>query len=70
LISGRKPVEQRSLYVIIAVLTALVAALAGSLVAVVEGGRPTVALKTGVVAFAAALTLALGVMASLGVVGP
>ncbi|MEU6817844.1 MULTISPECIES: hypothetical protein [Streptomyces] len=55
---------------IIAVLTALVAALAGSLVAVVEGGRLTVAFKTGVVAFAAALTLALGVMASLGVVGP
>ncbi|MFK0181575.1 hypothetical protein ACIQVR_37070 [Streptomyces xanthochromogenes] len=62
--------EQRSLYVIIAVLTALVAALASSLVAVVEGGRLTVAFKTGVVAFAAALTLTLGVMASLGVVGP
>lgn len=61
--------EQRSLYVIIALLTAMVAALTGSLVAVVEGGRPTVALKTGVVAFAAALTLVLAVMASLGVVG-
>jgi hypothetical protein len=58
------------MYVIIAVLVALVAALAGSLVAIVEGGRLTVAFKTGVVAFAAALTLALGVMASLGVVGP
>lgn len=62
--------EQRSLYVIIAVLTALVAALAGSLVAIVEGGTATAAFKTGVVAFAAALTLVLGVMASLGVVGP
>ncbi|MFI0851652.1 hypothetical protein ACH4TX_09580 [Streptomyces sp. NPDC021098] len=62
--------EQRSLYVVIAVLTALVAALTGSLVAVVEGGRPTVAFKAGVGAFAAALTLVLGVMASLGVVGP
>lgn len=62
--------EQRSLYVIIAILTALVAALAGSLVAVVEGGRLTVAFKTGVGAFAASLTLALVVMASLGVVGP
>ncbi|MFI0816750.1 hypothetical protein [Streptomyces sp. NPDC021115] len=55
---------------VIAVLTALVAALTGSLVAVVEGGRPTVAFKAGVGAFAAALTLVLGVMASLGVVGP
>lgn len=62
--------EQRSLYVVIAVLTALVAALAGSLVVVAEGGRPTMALKTGVAAFAVALTLVLGVMASLGVVGP
>ncbi|MFJ7204653.1 hypothetical protein ACIQWR_14075 [Streptomyces sp. NPDC098789] len=55
---------------IIAVLSALVAALAGSLVATVEEGGPTVAFKAGVAAFAVALTLSLGVMASLGVVGP
>ncbi|WP_197937766.1 hypothetical protein [Phytohabitans flavus] len=58
------------MYVIIALLMALVAAVAGSLVAIVDGGRPTAAFKAGVVAFAAALTLVLGVMASLGVVGP
>ncbi|ORT59292.1 hypothetical protein [Streptomyces sp. CB03238] len=61
--------QQKSMYVIIAVLAALVAALAGSLVAVVEGGRPTMALKTGVTTFAGALTLVLGVMVCLGVVG-
>ncbi|MFI8389825.1 hypothetical protein [Streptomyces sp. NPDC085540] len=55
---------------VIAVLAALVAALVGSLVTTVEQGRPTVAFKTGVATFAVALTLALGVMASLGVVGP
>ncbi|MFD0119950.1 hypothetical protein [Streptomyces virginiae] len=55
---------------VIAVLAALVAALASSLVAVVEGGRLTMAFKTGAGAFAVALTLVLGVMASLGVVGP
>jgi hypothetical protein len=57
------------MYVIIAVLVALVAALTGSLVAVVEGGRPTVAFKTGVTTFAGALTLVLGIMVCLGVVG-
>lgn len=67
---GEESVEQRALYVIIAVLAALVVALTGSLVSVVDGGRPTVAFRTGGVAFAAALTLILGVMASLGVVGP
>ncbi|MFI1764419.1 hypothetical protein ACH41H_20545 [Streptomyces sp. NPDC020800] len=61
--------QQKSMYVIIAVLVALVAALAGSLVAVIEGGRPTVAFKTGVTTFARALTLVLGVMVCLGVVG-
>ncbi|MER7932114.1 MULTISPECIES: hypothetical protein [unclassified Streptomyces] len=61
--------QQKSMYVIIAVLVALVAALAGSLVAVVEGGRPTAAFRTGVTTFAGALTLVLGVMVCLGVVG-
>jgi hypothetical protein len=57
------------MYVIIAVLAALVAALASSLVAVSEGGRPLVALRAGATTFAGALTLILGVMACLGVVG-
>ncbi|MFG2476588.1 hypothetical protein [Streptomyces fagopyri] len=61
--------QQKSMYVVIAVLVALVAALAGSLVAVVEGGRPAVAFRTGVTTFAGALTLVLGVMLCLGVVG-
>ncbi|WP_327215370.1 hypothetical protein OG483_17575 [[Kitasatospora] papulosa] len=61
--------QQKPMYVIIAVLAALVAALAGSLVTVVEGGRPTVAFRTGVTTFAGALTLILGVMVCLGVVG-
>ncbi|MFJ2173913.1 hypothetical protein ACIOHE_13495 [Streptomyces sp. NPDC087851] len=54
---------------IIAVLTALVAALAGSLVTVVEGGRPTTAFKAGAFAFAGSLTLLIVVMGALGVVG-
>ncbi|MFE4021760.1 MULTISPECIES: hypothetical protein [Streptomyces] len=61
--------QQKSMYVIIAFLAALVAALVGSLVTVVEGGRLTVAFKTGAAVFTGALTLVLGVMASLGVVG-
>ncbi len=61
--------QQQSMYVIIAVLMALVAALAGSLVAVVEEGKPTVVFKAGVATFAAALTLVLCVMLCLGVVG-
>jgi hypothetical protein len=55
--------------VIIAVLTALVAALAGSVVTVVEGGRPTAAFKTGALTFAGSLTLLIVVMGALGVVG-
>jgi hypothetical protein len=69
LTSGRKHVQQKVMYMIIAVLAALVAALVGSLVAVVEGGRPTVAFRTGVTTFAGALTLFLGVMVCLGVAG-
>ena len=61
--------HQKQMYVIIAVLTALVAALAGSLMAVADGERPLVALKTAVGTFAGALTLMLAVMACLGVVG-
>ncbi|AJF65956.1 hypothetical protein [Streptomyces vietnamensis] len=61
--------QHKSMYVIIAVLMALVAALAGSLVAVVDGGKPTVAFRTGATTFASALTLVLGVMICLGVVG-
>lgn len=60
--------EQRVLYVIIAILTALVAALTGSLVAIVEGRSPTVVFRMGVAAFAGALGLTIVVMASLGVV--
>ncbi|MGW2701728.1 hypothetical protein [Streptomyces sp. NPDC001340] len=61
--------QQRLMYVIIAALTALVAALAGSLVAVVEGDRPTVVFRTGAATFGGALTLVLAVMLCLGVVG-
>lgn len=62
--------EQRVLYVVIAVLSATVVALVGSVVSALEDGRPAVAFKTGGATFAVALTLVLGVMASLGVVGP
>ncbi|MEV4430066.1 hypothetical protein ACIGN6_27175 [Streptomyces sp. NPDC053792] len=61
--------QLRLMYVIIAVLVALVAALAGSFVTVVEGGRPTAAFKTGALAFAGSLTLLVVVMSALGVVG-
>ncbi|MGA5166276.1 MULTISPECIES: hypothetical protein [Streptomyces] len=61
--------QLRLMYVIIAVLAALVVALAGSFVTRLEGGRPTVALKTGALAFAGALTLLIVVMTALGVVG-
>lgn len=61
--------QLRLMYVIIAVLAALVAALAASFVTVVEGGRPTASLKAGSLTFAGALTLVIGVMAALGVVG-
>ncbi|MEI5097827.1 hypothetical protein RB200_03130 [Streptomyces sp. PmtG] len=47
------------MYVIIAVLAALVAALVGSVVTAVEGGRPTAAFKTGASTFAGSLTLLL-----------
>ncbi len=61
--------QQNSMYVIIAVLAALVAALVGGLVAVVEGGRATTALRSGAVTFAGALTLFIVLMGALGVVG-
>ncbi|WP_030547578.1 hypothetical protein [Streptomyces albus] len=61
--------QLRLMYVIIAVLAALVVAVAGSFVTVIEGGRPTAALKTGAVAFAGALTLLIVVMGAVGVVG-
>jgi hypothetical protein len=57
------------MYVIIAVLAALVAALAGGLVTVVEGGRPTTAFKIGALTFAGSLSLLIVVMGALGVVG-
>jgi hypothetical protein len=62
-------VQQTLTYVIIAVLAALVAALAGSFVTVVEGERPTTALKAGAFTFACSLTLLIVVMDALGVVG-
>lgn len=61
--------QLRLMYLIIAVLAALVAALAGSVVTVVEGGRPTAAFKTGALTFAGSLTLLIVVMGALGVVG-
>lgn len=54
---------------IIAVLVALVAALVGSVVTVIEGGLPTAAFKTGALTFAGSLTLLIVVMGALGVVG-
>ncbi|MEU2484931.1 hypothetical protein ABZ593_10045 [Streptomyces sp. NPDC012617] len=61
--------QLRLMYVIIAVLVALVAALAGSFVTVAEGGRLTAAFKTGALTFAGALSLLVVVMGALGVVG-
>lgn len=61
--------QLRLMYVIIAVLAALVAALAGSFVTVVEGGRPTTVFKAGAFTFAGSLTLLIVVMGALGVVG-
>ncbi|WP_097962223.1 hypothetical protein [Streptomyces sp. or20] len=61
--------QQTLMYVIIAILTALVAALAGSFVTVIEGGRPTTAFKAGAFTFAGALTLLVVVMDAIGVVG-
>ncbi|MDR3083114.1 MAG: hypothetical protein LBV60_19720 [Streptomyces sp.] len=61
--------QLRLMYMIIAVLVALVAALAGSFVTVVEGGRLTVAFKTGALTFTGALSLLVVVMGALGVVG-
>ncbi len=61
--------QQKPMYMIIAVLTALVAALVGSVVALVEGSAPSVAFRTGVGTFGAALTLVVMVMGGLGVVG-
>ncbi|MGE9695389.1 hypothetical protein [Streptomyces sp. NRRL F-5630] len=61
--------QLRLMYVIVALLGALVAALTGSLVAVLEGGRGVAALKMGAKTFAGALTLLFAVMIALGVVG-
>lgn len=61
--------QLKLMYMIIAVLTALVVALFGSVVTVVEGGRPLTAFKTGAVTFAGSLTLLVVVMGALGVVG-
>ncbi|MEU1620893.1 hypothetical protein ABZ479_26800 [Streptomyces sp. NPDC005722] len=61
--------QLRLMYVIVAILGALVAALVGSLVAVLEGGRGTLAVKTGAKAFAIALPLLIVVLTALGVVG-
>jgi hypothetical protein len=56
------------MYVIIAVLAALVVALASSFITVVDGGRPTAALKAGALTFTGALGLFITIMAALGVV--
>ncbi|MFJ9572121.1 hypothetical protein [Streptomyces bacillaris] len=61
--------QLRLMYVMIALLGALVAALAGSLVAVMEGGRGTEAVKSGAKTFAVALPLLIVVLTALGVVG-
>ncbi|GAA1927051.1 hypothetical protein GCM10009716_38900 [Streptomyces sodiiphilus] len=61
--------QPKLMYVIIAVLTALVAALVGSVMTVVEGGRPTAAFRTGALTFAGSLTLLIVVMGAVGVVG-
>ncbi|MFH8490185.1 hypothetical protein [Streptomyces longisporoflavus] len=61
--------QLKLMYVITAVLVALLAALAGSFVTVIEGGRPTAALKNGALAFAGSLSLLIVVMGALGVVG-
>ncbi|MEV0276672.1 hypothetical protein AB0I22_09870 [Streptomyces sp. NPDC050610] len=61
--------QLRLMYVIIAVLMALVVAAAGSFVTVMEGGRLTAALKTGAFTFAGALSLLIVIMGALGVVG-
>ncbi|MBT3158813.1 hypothetical protein KQH42_15835 [Streptomyces sp. CHA1] len=60
--------QLRLMYVIIAVLMALVAALTGSVVTVVEGGRLTAAFKTAALTFAGSLSLLIVVMGALGVV--
>ncbi|MFD6426215.1 hypothetical protein [Streptomyces sp. NPDC060198] len=61
--------QLRLMYVIIAVLAALLAAAAGSFMAVIDGGRPTAALRAGAFAFVGALSLLIVVMGALGVVG-
>ncbi|MFH9264606.1 hypothetical protein ACH4KN_10145 [Streptomyces sp. NPDC017546] len=61
--------QQTQMCMIIAVLAALVAAVTGSFVTVVEGGRPTTAFKAGAFTFAGSLTLLILVMDALGVVG-
>ncbi|KOU19484.1 hypothetical protein ADK52_28695 [Streptomyces sp. WM6372] len=62
--------QLRLMYMIIAVLVALVAALAGSFLTVAEGGRRTAAFKAGALTFAGSLSLLIVVMGALGVVGP
>lgn len=49
--------QLKLMYVVIALLGALVAALVGSLVAAMEGGRGTLAVKSGAQTFAVALPL-------------
>ncbi|MFE0640033.1 hypothetical protein ACFW2Y_00160 [Streptomyces sp. NPDC058877] len=61
--------QLKLMYVMIALLGALVAALAGSLVAVMEGGRGTEVVKSGAKTFAVALPLLIVVLTALGVVG-
>ncbi|MEV8069622.1 hypothetical protein AB0P32_26480 [Streptomyces sp. NPDC085995] len=61
--------QLKLMYVMIALLGALVAALAGSLVAVMEGGRGTEAVKSGAKTFAVTLPLLIVVLTALGVVG-
>jgi hypothetical protein len=56
------------MYMTIAVLAALVVALAGGLVTLVEGGRGTAAIRNGALTFAGALGLFIAIMAALGVV--
>ncbi|MFJ3930292.1 MULTISPECIES: hypothetical protein [unclassified Streptomyces] len=61
--------QLKLMYVMMALLGALVAALVGSLVAAMEGGRPIEAVKSGAKTFAVALPLLIVVLTALGVVG-
>lgn len=60
--------QLKLMYMTIAVLAALVVALAGGLVTLVEGGRGTAAIKTGALTFVGTLGLFIAIMTALGLV--